>query len=186
MVPPAHHEIGCLGNLGPSLLERIHVPVAQRLAHAFGTDERGISYDEIRLRPSGLPRVYVTLHRVARAFVGNLPPGHWRRLHRRPIPGGNRRAVIVSDPLHTIVSQYCIPVLDVPEVSDHRLRRMYVSTRPEMPLQVADPQHNLRNRRCARIELDSQQVVWIHCLAGGGVSALPAEGKAGLTIAEFI
>jgi len=45
------------------------------------------------------------------------------------------------------------------EVADDRLAQLVVAAGAEMPLQVADPQHQVGDRRGSRVDFDAQKLV---------------------------
>jgi hypothetical protein len=55
---------------------------------------------------------------------------------------------------------------------DHRLGHAGVAEGADVPLQVADPQHQLGQRRGALVDLDAAQLLQRHRFAGQAQAAL--------------
>ncbi len=75
-------------------------------------------------------------------------------------PPGPRSSIFV------IVGQQRVGVPDVVEVAQDRLGRRRGAHRAEMPLEIADPQHQLRHRHGARVLLQAEELVRIDARAG--------------------
>ena len=158
LVPPVHDEIGALRHLGPRRPQRLRVAVAQRQPHRPGANERRIPHDELRLRPLGLTRIHVTPLRHLRRLVRHLFARHRMHLGRLAIPARDRAPVRVRRQFLPVVGQHRIPARDVAVVVHHRLGDALLAAGADLPLQPADPQHQLGQRRRARVQLDAEHL----------------------------
>ena len=179
--PPEHHEVGTVGHTRPARAQGLHVTVAQRLAHRPGADEGRVADDEVRLRPLGGARVQVAPLRQLCRLVGHLLAGDGVALRRAAIPARQQLPVRPIRRLLRIPGQHRIAAIDVAVVVHHRLGHALVAEAADLPLQPADPQHQLGQRRRARVQLDAQELLQRHRLALQAQAALRvAQGGQGI------
>ncbi len=88
------------------------------------------------------------------------------QLERHAIPTRYGCAIRAAHQLLAIRRQQRVRVLDVMEVPQDRLGRRRRAHGPEMPLQVTDPQHQLRHRHRPRVLLQAQELVRIDAGTG--------------------
>ena len=165
VVPPEHHKVGALGHLGPGAAQGLHIAVAQSGPHGGGANERRIPHNEIRLRPHRLPCAHIAPLRHLRGLVGHGFAGHWVRLETAPIPAGQQPTGAVMRRLQRIPRQHRVAAFDVAVVVHHRFGHAGVAVGAEVPLQKADPQHQLGQRGGALVQLDAAQLLQRHGFA---------------------
>jgi hypothetical protein len=76
--------------------------------------------------------------------------------------------------LLAVVREHRVAPLDVAVVEDHRLGDVVDRARADLPLQEADPQHELSQRGRALVELDAAELLQRHRLALVAELALPS------------
>ena len=166
LVPPVHDEVGALGHVG-GLEQRLEIPVAQPVAHVLATNEWRVADDEIRLGPFCRAGLHIAIHLHPRVLVGHFAAGDGVQLHCFAVPAGDGLAALVLHQLALVIVDQCVAGLDGADVLQDRLRRATVlAVDAEMPLQIADPQHQLRNRRRARVDLYPQEILGRDRVAG--------------------
>src|ERR1700733_12493655 len=142
-VPPIHHEIGASVHVGMGRPKRLGVTLAESTANVLAAYKRRVANDEISFRGPFRPfRISVAPDFDATA----LAVGAFERL-----------AALIARQFHGVPSQYGVLLLDGLEVAKDGLRRD-AAARAKMPLQKADPEHELGNRGGARIDLDPQEL----------------------------
>ena len=165
-VPPMHHEICALGHVGCGK-QCFEIAIAQPLPHILATDEGRVADDEVRTRPDRRPDILVTMNRNPCGFVGHQPAGDGMSVHRLAIPAGDRVAVCINFLHPRIPGDQRVPLLDGADVAQDWLGRSAVrAAHAEMPLQIADPQHQLRNRSRAWIDFDAKEILGRDGVAG--------------------
>jgi hypothetical protein len=92
---------------------------------------------------------------------------------RHAVPADHRRTVLVYARGAVRPFQYGISVVDVFEVAQCRFGRGGLAIGAEVPLQIADPKHQLGHVRRPWVQLDPQKLVWVY------------GDKAGLDLAQF-
>ncbi|HBJ87560.1 MAG TPA: hypothetical protein DDZ88_27630, partial [Verrucomicrobiales bacterium] len=84
------------------------------------------------------------------------------RLHCLPIPTRLGFSIFIKHRLRlAVVGQHSVAALDVLEGAQDRLGRGALAVDFEVPLQVADPQHEFGDGGGTRIELDAEKLVGI-------------------------
>jgi len=137
----------------------LHVAVAQGLAHGGGADEGRVADDEIRPRPVGLAGAGVAPLRHLRGFVGHGFTGDGVRFVGGAVPAAQQPAGAVIGRLLAVPGQHGVAACDVAVVVHHGLGHAGQAARAHMPLQPAYPQHQLGERRGARVQLQAQQLL---------------------------
>lgn len=161
-VPPIHHVIGGLGDLGVHRAERLGVAVAEFAAHSPVAQERRVAHDKIGRGPFGAPGVFVNQDRAAGRLVGNFLARYGVTLFGDAVPHRARVSVFIDGGLHLVVRQQRVAVLDIVEPFDDGLGwSRGGAPRAEVPLEVTDPQDQVGDGGGAGIELDSPQLVRI-------------------------
>ena len=166
VLPPEHDEIGAVGHFGPGAAQGFDVAVAQGRAHGASADEGRVADDEIRLRPRRPARACIALLGHLRGLVGHQLAGDRVRLEARAVPARAQPAGGVVGGLARVPGQHCVAAFDVAVGVHHRLGHAGAPARADVPLQPADPQHQLGQRGGALVQLDAQQLLQGHGLAG--------------------
>ena len=128
-VPPVHHIVGALVHLRMGGPKRQHIGVAEARAEILATDEGRVADDELGLRPV----------RPARIRTGLAAPDD--RFLRPVVP-----------------IQHRVAAMDMVEPFQDRLARREAA-RPEVPLQMADPQDEIGDGDGARVQLHAEELV---------------------------
>ena len=161
LVPEVHDEIGAARQLRPRLPAGFGVTVAQFLAHVLAADERRIADDEIGLGPGGRARLQIGPEFGPRVLVRHVLAGDGVELVGDPVPAGDGAARSVAEHVPTVVGDDRVPFDDVVEIPEHRLGGQGTAAGAEVPLQIADPQHQLGDGDGARIDFEPEELVRI-------------------------
>jgi hypothetical protein len=85
---------------------------------------------------------------------------------RVAVPLGDGIAVVIGGDELLLPSHQGVAVLDVVEVADDGDGWLRVAARAEVPLKIADPEHEVGYDGGARIDLDAEKLVRVHGEAG--------------------
>src|SRR5262249_3651963 len=130
-----------------------------KLANLPTTGERWIPDDELGVRPSCLIWLSISLDRHPRRLIRHHIPGDWMLLLCLPIPAGDRFPLFVQDKLNLVPCKHSITASDVLIVYQHWLRRRQpLALAPIVPLQEADPQHQIRYLFRPRLHLNPEEL----------------------------
>ena len=88
------------------------------------------------------------------------------RLGGVSVPACHQLAVRAAHQHLVVVGQQRVGVPDVVEIAQDRLGRRGRADSPKMPLQKADPQHELRHRHGARVFLQTEKLMRIDARTG--------------------
>ena len=176
--PPVHDQVGAARDLGPGGAQGLGVAVTERHPHALVAHERRVADDEVGLGPVGLARPDVAVHRHAGGLVGHVFAGHRVFLGGPHVPDGHRLAALVEKQLLGVVGEHSVAALDVAVGVQHRLRRLDAAVGAPVPLEVADPQHQLSDLAGPRVLLDAEE------LRRRDGCALHVQGRAHLVLAQ--
>ena len=158
-VPPEHHKVGAFRNLGPGAAQGLHVAVAQRIAHPLVSNKRRVPHNEIRLRPLRLPGAHVAPLRHLGGFVGHLFARNRVGFEGAAVPAAEQLARVVVGEFLRVPGQHGVAAFDVAVVVHHGLGHGGVATGADVPLQVANPQHQLGQGGGAFVQLDAAQLL---------------------------
>jgi hypothetical protein len=100
-------------------------------------------------------------------FIRHWLTGDGVRLERAAIPAADGDAVVIQHEVNAIKGEHGIRAFDVVKVLENRAGRQAAALGAEVPLQVADPQHQLGNRGGARVELQAEELVRVDGQAFG-------------------
>gem|GEM_PF-2992592 len=81
------------------------------------------------------------------------------RLGRHAVPAADRNAALVEHRFDPVAGQHGVAAFDVAEVLEDRLRRQAAAAGAEVPLQVADPEHQFGDGGGARVEFEAEELV---------------------------
>ncbi len=147
------------GHLGPGAAQGLDVAIAQGGAHAGRANERRVPHNEIGLRPLCPPCAHIAPLRHLRSFVGHGLAGDGVRFERGAIPAGEQLAGLVVRGLLRIPGEHGVAAFDVAVVVHHGFSHALVAPGADLPLQVADPQHELGQGGGAFVDLDAEQLL---------------------------
>jgi hypothetical protein len=144
-----------------------------------------LSASPLRSFSSRLARVDIALQWRAGVFVGHLLAGH--RVSSgtcSPVTGCvgsvtpfqrlTADAALVDDGFDAIAGQHGVAAFDVAEVLEDRLRRQAAAAGAEVPLQVADPEHQFGDGGGARVEFEAEELLRVDGQAFGFEALLAA------------
>src|SRR5204863_6991433 len=124
-------------------------------------DERRVSDNEIGFWPSRRLRIDIALSLHPCRGIRHLAAAYRVFEFGDPVPTMERLTPIVAHQLGSVPGHQRVPVLDRPDITQDRLARHAVGAiHPEMPLQIADPQYELGDRRRARVDLNPEEILW--------------------------
>ncbi len=158
-MPPVHDEIGAVGHFGPGGAQGLHIAIAQRIAHPLVSNKRRIAHNEIGLRPGGGARAHVAPLRHLRGFVGHLLASDGVGFVGAAIPAAQELARVVVGKFLRIPGQHGIAAFDVAVVVYHGRGHGGVAPGADVPLQVANPQHQFGQGGGAFVQLDAAQLL---------------------------
>ncbi len=165
-VPPVHHEVSAFGHIG-DLEQRIEITVAEPIADIFATDEGRIADYEICLWPFRSAGVRVEPAFGPCALVWHALASHRMRLHRFAVPTRYWPVLLIFLEDFLIIIDQRVAVFDGPEAGQDRfVRHPLLPVYAEVPLQIADPQHQLRDLDGPRIDLQPEEVLRGDCVTG--------------------
>ncbi len=157
MVPPEHDEVDGLRHARIGLAERLGVAVAERVPHPLVADEGWVADDEVRLGPLGRARVRVVVERDLRRGVRHLLPRRRVRNRGASVPDRDRRTVLTEALRLCVVGQHRVAARDVAVGAQDRIgEARRAAMRAQVPLEVADPQHEVGDGGGARVDLDAE------------------------------
>jgi len=87
-------------------------------------------------------------------------------LCRDTIPLGHGVALLIEQRYLFLPREKCVRFNDVVKVADDGDGRLGIAARAEVPLQVANPENEIGNDRCAWIKFETQELVRVHGEAG--------------------
>jgi hypothetical protein len=92
-------------------------------------------------------------------FVGHLFAGHRVGFERAAVPAAEQLAGVVVGQLLRVPGQHGVAAFDVAVVVHHGLGHGGVAAGADVPLQVANPQHQLGQGGGAFVQLDAAQLL---------------------------
>ncbi|OQA30833.1 MAG: hypothetical protein BWY56_02448 [Acidobacteria bacterium ADurb.Bin340] len=137
LVPPVENEIHGVRHFGVGGAEGLHIAIAQGFAHAGVAQERRVAHDEIRFGPRGGPGFQVLEDGRLGPFIGHGLAGDGVHLEGGAIPAA-AAGVAGAAP-----GEDGILLVDVAVGLQHGLRGRGAGVLAVVPLQVADPQHQV-------------------------------------------
>src|SRR6185437_1187548 len=172
-MPPVHDVVRAFRDLRISLTQRFGITVAEFGTHHPVPNEGWVANNEIGLRPRRRVRIHIPKDCSPRGFIGHFFAGRRVDAHRALIPLGTNGAARVPRRLFAIVGQERIAAFDVVEALDDGLwRKGGRAPGPEIPLQITDPEHEVRDDSGTRIQLQAEQLMRIDRHAGFGENEL--------------
>ena len=160
-----HHKVGAFRHFRPSPTQGLHVAVAQRCTQGAGTNERRVADDEICLRPFRLTRLAVLPLRHQRRFVRDQRAGDGVGFKGAAVPAAQQLAVVVMGQRQFVPVQHGVAAFNVAVVVHHGFGHGLVAACADVPLQIANPQHQLGHGGGAFVELNAQQLLGCHGFA---------------------
>ena len=157
--PPIHHEVRTLRHPRPGAAQRLHIAIAQRRTHGAGANKRRVAHNKVSLRPRRLTRVCVSPLRHQRRLIGHLRARDRVGFESGAVPATQQLAVGTIGGDKRVPGQHRIAALDVAVIVHHRLGHRRVALRANVPLQKANPQHQLRQRSGALIDFNAAQLL---------------------------
>ena len=158
LVPEMHDEIGAAGNFRPGLPARLGIAVAELDAHVLAADERRVAHDEFGFRPFRGARVLVAVLLHRGVGIGDFLAGDRVQLHGEAVPAAERLAVLVPQQFLLVESQDRVLLPDRAVGLQHRLGDAPGGYGAELPLQIADPQHEVGDGDGAGVDFETVEL----------------------------
>ena len=157
-VPEMHDEIGAAGHLWAGLPRRFGVAIAQFGAHVLAADEGWVAHDELGFRPVGRARFLVTIEFHRGVGIGNFLARDRVALHGRTVPAGERPSLRVAQQFLFVVGQDRVLLLDCAVGVQNRFADALGRDGTKLPLQKADPQHEIGDGDGAGVDLQAVEL----------------------------
>ena len=158
LVPEVHDEVGAAGNLRAGLPRRLGVAVAQLRTHVLAADEGRVTHDELGFRPLGRAWIRVAVKFYRCLGIGNLLAGNRVKLRGNAVPACERHAVLVAQQFLLVPGQDRVLFFDRAIGVEDRLGNLVGLDGAQLPLEVADPQHEIGDGDGAGVDLQAVEL----------------------------
>ena len=158
-MPPVHDKVRALGHRGPDAAQRVHIAFAQGAAHGTGANKGRVAHNKVCRWPLGLAGVDVAPLRHLRRIIRHLLAGGGVGFGGDAVPAQHRAAGGVGQRLQAVVGEHGVAVFDVAVVVHHGFGHAAVAKGADVPLQKANPQHQLGQGGGAFVEFDAAQLL---------------------------
>ena len=159
-------DVGALWDFRVDAPQGLGIAVAQFCAQVFPGDERRVADDVVGGGPDGRGGVYRAGERGLGGFVRDALAGDGVKLHGAAVPASDGKAGAVADEVLAVVGQQGVGVLDIMEVAQDRFDEGGGAGGAEVPLQVADPEHEFGDGDGARVLFEAEELVRVDGYAG--------------------
>ena len=165
VLPPEHDEISALGYSRPSGAQGFGIAVAQGGAHSGGANKRRVTHNKVHGGPFGFAGAHIAPLVLLRALVRHLLARYRVGFGGGAVPAGQRLAIGIQRGLAAVPGEDGVAAFDVAVVVHHGLGHAGVAPAADVPLQVANPQHQFCQGGGTFVDLYAAQLLQGHGFA---------------------